>query len=282
MRFLFPILCWLCPLLAAAQGKDTLLKQGNRTLQPTATVKNTPPKEYKPEIFTSGFIDIINSGQVNASARFVRLLIGEPGNTSKDRAGFAIPLSLYSGVSSNNFQNNQSAFQRNNDILVTNFINPLSGFANISIDGVAFFKKKTTKVTKAGLLYHVGERILTGVRTGAINNPSSGKPVNFLNTFGAMGFYFQTGAWDRNNSKNLGLSWFAFRYIGCYTNPRQLREFLPDINTNGFYHGWSLAWGVEINNFVNIKVVYYKYVKKPEIDYALPIYQFSFNYTLKR
>ncbi len=80
----------------------------------------------------------------------------------------------------------------------------------------------------------------------------------------------------------MGISWFAFRYIGCYTNPNQLKEFLPNINTNGLYHGWSLAWGVEINNFVNIKVLYYKYVKKPEINYSLPIYQFSFNYTLKK
>ena len=36
-------------------------------------------RNYKPEIFTSGFIDIINNGQVNASARFIRLFIGELG-----------------------------------------------------------------------------------------------------------------------------------------------------------------------------------------------------------
>ena len=32
-------------------------------------------KSYKPEIFTSGFIDIVNNGQVNSSARFIRLFI---------------------------------------------------------------------------------------------------------------------------------------------------------------------------------------------------------------
>lgn len=72
----------------------------------------------KPEILTSGFIDIINNGQVNASARFIRLYIGEPGK-------FALPLSIYSGVSSNNFQNQQSQISnRSNEQLVTNFINP--------------------------------------------------------------------------------------------------------------------------------------------------------------
>lgn len=241
----------------------------------SSLVKETgfPKTNSKPEIFTSGFIDIVNSGQVNASARFIRLYVGEPGK-------FAIPLSLYSGVSSNSFQN-PTIIQRSNDVLVTNFINPLSGLANISIDGMIFFNKKSKKITKAGFLYHFGERILTGIRAGPITDPATGKPVNFLNSFGSLGLYFQTGAWDSNNSKNVGTCWIAFRYIGCYTNPDQLKEFLPAIETNGVYHGYSLAWGVEINNFVNIKVVYYKYVKKPEIQYFLPIYQFSFNYNMK-
>ena len=35
-------------------------------------------EKQKPEIFTSGFIDIMNSGQVNASARFIKLYIHRP------------------------------------------------------------------------------------------------------------------------------------------------------------------------------------------------------------
>ena len=275
MKLFWPILLWLLPAISFSQAKDSLKKQNNKPVQAQPASKTIPPKEYKPEIFTSGFIDIINNGQVNASARFVRLYVGEPGR-------FAVPLSIYSGVSSNNFQNTQSYSQRSNDALVTNFINPLSGLANISIDGVIFFNKKSKKVTKAGILYHTGVKVLTGIRTGPVTDPATGKPINFLNSFASLGWYFQTGAWDRNNSKNVGVSWFAFRYIGCYTNPSQLKEILPDIETDGLYHGYSLAWGVEINNFVNIKVVYYKYVKKPEINYYLPIYQFSFNYSLKK
>jgi hypothetical protein len=77
--------------------------------QPAITPKQAKPdsvknKEYKPEIFTSGFIDVMNNGQVNGSARFIRLLIGEPGK-------FAIPLSLYGGVSNNNFQNQNGGGQ---------------------------------------------------------------------------------------------------------------------------------------------------------------------------
>ncbi len=271
MKPLLPIVLWLWPYFAVAQ-----VKEGSSLPKIDTTKSKISSAEIgKPEIFTSGFIDIINNGQVNASARFIRLYVGEPGK-------FALPLSLYSGVSSNNFQNTQAMTgQRSNDVLVTNYINPLSGIANISVEGVKFFKKKD-KITKSGLLYHFGERILTGIRAGVITDPQTGKPHNFLNSFGSLGLYFQTGAWERSNASNVGLSWIAFRYIGCYTRPAQLREFLPGIETNGVYHGYSLAWGVEINNLVNIKVVYYKYRKKPEIDYSLPIYQFSFNYSIKK
>jgi hypothetical protein len=281
LKTILLILFWLQPFIVRAQVKDSLQKALNPFNQQAKNKsiskenQNTGNTNYKPEIFTSGFIDIINSGQVNASARFIRLFIGEPGK-------FSVPLSLYSGVSSNNFQNTQSFTQRSNDALVTNFINPLSGLANVSIDGVFFFNNKSTKLTKTGLLYHTGERILTGIRAGPVSDPATGRPVNFFNSFAALGLYFQTGAWERNNSKNVGIFWFAPRYIGCFTNPDQLKEILPGIKTNGLYHGFSLAWGVEINNLVNIKVVYYKYVKKPEINYFLPIYQFTFNYSLKK
>jgi hypothetical protein len=276
--WLLPAMAGLCGREAFSQAKDSLqkvLNSKNQIFSSNSTLQNTPiVKPYKPEIFTSGFIDIINSGQVNASVRFVRLYIGEPGK-------FAVPLSLYSGVSSNSFQN-PTNIQRSNDVLVTNFINPLSGLANISIDGFQFFNRKSEKATKSGWLYHFGERVLTGIRTGSIGDPATGKPINFLNTFGSLGLYFQTGAWDRNNAKNVGVFWLALRYIGCYTNPNQLKEILPAIETNGVYHDYSLAWGVEINNLVNIKVIYYKYIKKPEINYYLPIYQFSFNYSTKK
>jgi hypothetical protein len=151
---------------------------------------------------------------------------------------------------------------------------------NISSDGVLFFRR-TGKPTKSGWLYHFGERVMTGFKTGQISNPQTGKPVNFLNGFVSSGLYFQTGAWERSNNKNVGICWLAFRYHWCYSNPQQIMEFLPGIETNGIYTGYSLGFGVEINNLVNIKVIYYKYIKQPEIEYSIPIYQFSFNYSLK-
>ena len=234
-------------------------------------------KDFKPEIFTSGFIDIINNGQINASARFIRLFIGEPGR-------FAVPISFYGGVSNNTFQNQQQTGQttRTNDHLVNQYINPMSGLINISLENIAFSKKKDTAITKFGFIYQAGARVLNGIRIGQANNPQTGKPTNFVNTFATTGLYFQTGAWERTNTKNIGVFWAALRYHICKTNPKQIREFLPDVTTNGIYYGYSAGFGIEINNVVNIKAIYYKYNKAPEIDYGLPIYQFSFNYTMSK
>lgn len=278
MKFPLPILFWLWPFCALTQAREVMASDSSLPARPVLERSRqtvTKNAENKPEILSSGFIDIINNGQVNASARFLRLYIGEPGK-------LAIPLSIYSGVSSNNFQNQQlPGGQRSNDQLVSNFINPLSGLANISIDGILFFRRRPVKITRAGFLYHTGIRVLTGYRTGAISDPLTGKPLNFLNSFGTSGFYFQTGAWERNNTRNLGIFWLTGRYIICKSGNSQLKQILPGIETSGFYQGWSLAWGVEINNLVNIKVVYYNYIRRPEIDYSFPIYQFSFNYSMK-
>ncbi len=276
MKFFLPILCWFWPCLLFSQIKDTLFKISNNKPRVSPGISNSTTKNfYKPEILTSGFIDIINNGQVNASARFIRLFIGEPGK-------FAVPLSIYSGVSSNSFQNQlNSGSQRSNEQLINSFINPLSGLVNISSDGIIFFRSKEIKFTRTGFLYHQAIRILTGYKNGPVSDPSTGKPINFLNGVGAGGLYFQTGAWERGNAKNVGVFWFAGRYIICKSGKKQLKDIFPDPPTNGFYHGWSLGWGVEINNLVNIKAICYKYVKRPGIDRSQPIYQFSFNYSLR-
>lgn len=258
MKVIVTILCLLSGYACVAQTKDSAAKPA-----------------YKPEIFTNGFIDVMNNGQVNAAARFIRLYIGEPGK-------LAIPLSFYGGVSGNNFQNSNMVLggSRSNEHLVNNYINPLSGLVNVSIEGIVFNKRRE-RTTKGGLLYHFGERVLTGYKTGGTTILETGKPFNFLNSFGSLGYYFQTGAWERNNTKNVGVCWLALRYIAAYSNPSQIKSFLGQVQTNGLYHGYSIAFGVEINSLLNIKTVYYKYVKAPEIEYALPIYQFSFNYSLK-
>lgn len=234
--------------------------------------KTVNSKSPQPEIFSSGFIDIMNNGQVNASARLIKLNIGEQGK-------FSLPISFYGGVSNNNFQQQTPAFTKSNDHLVNQYINPLSGLVNISVDDTKYFGDPN-QLTKVGLIYRVGERVLNGIKIGAVSDPTTGKATSFLNSFAFGGLVFQTGAWEKTNTKNVGVFWAAARYHFCYTNPNNIKEFLPKVETNGIYTGYSVGFGIEIEKVVNIKAIYYKYIKPPEIDYGLPIYQFTFNYTL--
>lgn len=236
----------------------------------------------KTALFNAGFIDLVSSGQVSASARLIKLMIGEPEKLH-------IPFSVYGGVSNAAFpQNSMYSYNKSNEHLLTQFISPLSGLLNFSIDGIFYFgskkqssNKKKEKLTRFGWLYQAGERVLTGIRTGPMTSPLTGKPYNFLNSFAVGGMYLQTGAWEREKEGNMGICWLTWRYHICYSNPTQLRVFLQDLSSNGFYTGFSLGFGVEISTLVNIKAIYYRYNKAPEMDYGLPIYQFSFNYALQ-
>jgi hypothetical protein len=86
MNYFLPIFCWLLPAIALPQTKNNLQKvsdsilgqtQGKTIINNKVVTNTRTSTPYKPEILTSGFIDIINNGQVNASARFIRLMIGE-------------------------------------------------------------------------------------------------------------------------------------------------------------------------------------------------------------
>lgn len=226
----------------------------------------------RPELFNAGFIDVVSNGQVAASARLVRLQLGEVNK-------FSLPLSVYGGVSNPQFQSSGSFLAlRGNEHLVNQFMIPLSGLINFSVEGIRLFTGKS-QVTKFGLLYQAGERVLFGNRSQPGSNAGN-RPHHFLNTYGVAGLYFQTGAWERGNQRNMGICWLAMRYHLCHSGIDQLRIFLPLLSGNGIYSGYSMGMGINVGSLINVKAIYYQYSKAPEPDYLQPIYQFSFNYTM--
>src|SRR5882672_6953883 len=112
MKFLVQI--WILFLPAIALG------------QMDTSCENLIPEkmpESRPELLSGGCIDIVQNGQMNASARLFRLYIGEPGK-------FQLPVSVYTGVSANNFSNNSG----NDDMLLT-LIDPTMGIFNLCLEG---------------------------------------------------------------------------------------------------------------------------------------------------
>jgi hypothetical protein len=253
MKFLLPILCWLFPVIAWSQADDSL----------AADIKLDKIEASKPEILSGGFIDILQNGQMNASARLFRLYIGEPGK-------FQLPVSVYTGVSANNFSNSPAS----EDILLT-LINPGTGIFNMCFDGNTKLTGGRKKLTTFLLQYQAGLRFLSAYNRISLVN------TTFFNLVSGAGFTFITGAWEKNKTTNLGAFWLNLRAL--YSNsPRAILKdfFAAPIATDMF--GYSAGMGIEISQALNVKVFYFRFLNNQEIAaFTQPFLELSFTYSVR-
>lgn len=228
----------------------------------------------KPELLTSGFVDVYSNGQTGAAARLVRLNIGDPN-------GLQLPLSVYAGVTAQSFPgySAQQGAAENSQNLGGQMLNPLAGILNTCIDGIWFTKKQLRKITRWGVLYQTGLRLLTANRFVAAGLQL--QPANFINTIGATGFYFQTGAWEFTQPGRLGLFWVTARLMGSQSRKSTVQSFFPEHKIPDFYYGYSLGLGIEVSRLISLRVVGYQFLKQPEWTNQSGIYQLSFQYALK-
>lgn len=234
-----------------------------------SAVANNPPQTKKPELFNSGFIDFQNSGQMNASARVFKIYIGEPNK-------FMLPISVYSGVSGNNYNtgNAATASSRGSEQMILGLINPMSGIFNLSTDNTFRFGKKSKSLTGFSFVYQLGEKMISGQQAFTY------KTFSFFSTYANTGLLFQTGAWEKDKEKNMGVFWLLFRYHVVQTSNTffKLSGYPPD---NKLFKGISIGMGIEINNVLNIKTYYYRYIHPGADIFDIPIYQLTFNYSMR-
>ena len=90
----------------------------------------------------------------------------------------------------------------------------------------------------------------------------------------------QTGAWEKDKEKNMGVFWLLFRFHVVHTSNtfQKLSGYPPD---NNLFKGYSIGMGIEINNVLNIKSYYYCYLNAGAEIFDIPIYQLTFNYSMK-
>ncbi|HUR10385.1 MAG TPA: hypothetical protein VM012_03400 [Flavitalea sp.] len=253
MKNVLVLLCLCCWSKLFSQVADSGLLRQYRPAEP----------DTKTELFTNGFVDVLNNGYTNASARIFRLYVGQPGR-------FALPLSLYTGVAANNF--NPSLF-RSNDELILQLINPLSGILNISVEGRSSGKKNSS-LTRIGGQYQGGSKLLSA------HDPSFLRTITFLHSFVNAGIFFQTGAWERNKQQEVGIFWVLLRILAA-TSSSTLIEILLHHSVRQPIVGFSIGTGIEINKVLNMKVFYYHYLNQEKPLSRLDIFHLSFNYSMK-
>jgi hypothetical protein len=263
MKYLLPILGWLLPAIALSQAKDSAINKMAANLDSNAINKELFAQQTaKPEILSGGFIDIVQNGQMSASARLFRLFIGEPGK-------FQIPVSLFAGVSANSL----SAINQNNEFAV-DLINPGAGIFNFSFDGDNKLIYLKGRVTSFHVQYQAGFRMLTAFAE------TQQKNIRFFNGITGLGLTFVTGVWEKNKADNLGVFWFNLR--GLYSSsPSWLLKQLLAATVAQNMLGYSAGMGIEISQSVNTRIFYFKFLTDTAIPaFAVPYLQLSFNYSM--
>ena len=265
MKYILLFLFIIVPLFGCCQSDSALLKSSTQTIKPSELNIQSPAK--KPELFNSGFIDFQNSAQMNASARVFKIYIGEPKK-------FMLPVSVYSGVSGNNFNTGNGTSPKGSEQMILGLINPMSGIFNVSTDNTLRFNKKTKNLTGFSFVYQMGEKMITGQQAFTL------KTFTFFSTYANTGLLFQTGAWEKDKEKNMGVFWILLRVHVVQTSNTffKLSGYPPD---NKLFKGFSIGMGIEINNVLNIKSYYYRYVHPGADIFDIPIYQLTFNYSMK-
>lgn len=254
--------------LAIINQFDTVIKPFTHPLANKQGISNPPPiQPKKPELFNSGFIDFQNSGQMNASARVFKIYIGEPKK-------FMLPVSVYSGVSGNNYNTGNNINSRGSEQMILGLINPMSGMFNLSTDNTFRFKGKSKSLTGFSVVYQLGEKMVSGQQAITL------KSFNFFSTYANSGLLFQTGAWEKDKEKNMGVFWVLLRYHIVQTSNTffKLSGYPPD---KEIFKGYSIGMGIEINNVLNIKSYYYRYIHPGADIFDIPIFQLTFNYSMK-
>jgi hypothetical protein len=244
---------WLCPLNASPQATDSAHAK---------VAVDSIRLAIKPEILSGGFIDILQNGQMNASARLFKLYIGDPGK-------FQLPLSIYSGVSANNFHT-----QTTNEIVLA-LISPGVGLFNMNLDGVNRIAGNKKRITSLQLQYQSGFRFLS------VYNPIRYQNAVFSNFISGLGITFVTGAWEKNKPNNMGAFWINVRGLYSSSPSSIFSDFFTSPVEKDML-GCSGGLGLEISQALNVKIFSFYFLNnRQQAAFSQSILQLSFNYAMK-
>ncbi|NCI46511.1 hypothetical protein [Sediminibacterium soli] len=214
------------------------------------------------QLLRSGIIDYLTNGGVQASARFLKLNIGEE--------KFSIPFYIYTGTSGTGFGNDKENSQSVNSLL-----NQLGGTLNFSINqSFNLLERNASARTLLKFNYHLGTRLVNG------RDSLTQESINYLNSFANAGLYFQTGAWANDDMSNIGMFFLQAKISGNMSAESNFaRIFGPGFKKNSLL-GYSVDMGIEIDNIISLRAGVYQYTNSPVELLAKPVVKFAVNYKL--
>ncbi|KAA2238771.1 hypothetical protein F0L74_21385 [Chitinophaga agrisoli] len=227
-----------------------------------------PQKDYKEadvQVLKNGFVDFLTDGNILASARLLRINIGE-------RDKFYLPLFIYTGASGNAFGSDKL-----NETTVSNLLNPIGGTVNLSFSGLQLIIPSTT-VTRLEFAYQAGGRLING------KDSITGENLHFFNGMINAGLSFQTGAWTPDDPENMGIFYAQAKFVAAISSQGEYeRMFGKGLIDNGYLLGYAIDAGIEINRVISAKLGVYQYTNHGNIELLKsPVVKFSLDYTLRK
>ena len=243
-----------------AQVIDVNYQKNNNTMLPDSALPATP--NDKIQILKNGFVDFLSDGTIQASARLLRINIGE-------RDKFYLPLYIYTGASGKAFGQDKLI-----QTTVSNLLNPIGGTVNLSFIGMQNLIKGCN-ITNLNFAYQVGGRLV-----GASDSTTKSNSI-FLNGFTNVGLFFQTGAWTPEDPNNMGVFYVQAKFCVSLSPRSNLEKvFGKSLLSHDYFLGYSLDAGIEINKIINLKLGLYQYTNNQNISLLnQPVIKFSIDYS---
>jgi len=198
------------------------------------------------ESFGKGLVDYGFSGQLQTTAQFLKVNLGEP-------QGFYVPIYLLVGATSGDF-----GADKVNKGTILGLVNSTGGVVNLSGNFYANLYKSKSGITNLKFSTLAGAKVVSG------RDSTSGgqlKPAAFIES----GLYFQTGAWaDGTDYQDGGVFWIQARYALIAMSQDDLKTFFGN-NQGQMPSGPKIEMGIFIKDRVNVKLSFYKAITGKDI-----------------
>jgi hypothetical protein len=236
-----------------------LKAEANHNLSDTLVEKQ---KNTKAGWFKNGDLDLISSGMLRSSAQLFSIDIGGKGS-------FSIPLYLMVGSTTDIFPTESIP----NETTLLDLLNSKGGVLNFGLKGAEGLSKSGL-FSKLLLSYHIGFKSISGIALETNNQ------INFFSKMINLGMLYKSQAWQSTDESNIGVATFNLYLSHTFNDEDSLIQMIgTDVNHNIW--GINFEGNIEVDNYLNLKFGYYKYLNNQHIpQFQDSVFSFAAHFNL--
>ena len=188
-------------------------------------------------VFNQSFVEIFTNGKVQVTGSLIRIMIGS-------RTGFRLPFYLYASATGSNGVEKDTT---NNELTMTNLLNPLGGIASLTFYKDDFIRKGNNGID---LNLQLSGRLLPAPK-------NSENEYKFIpNIYMRAGLMLKTDAWSPDNTTLAGSFVINMNFVLSMIAENDAVLFF-DPNTRNLMIGYTIEAKLAIEKIVAIKAGYY-------------------------